>query len=203
MSNCTKERFLNDVKDHSIEIYMDDGLYRHIVFSEGGSAIYRIALITWPGCLCIRSDCGTFVFSRIEDMFDFFSGDGINPQYWAEKVLARDRDGIEQFCSKTFKEAVKSHFEDFDFDEELGKKIWEELEDQVLRFSHNQHEALEATHDFSSKYYEGDFFQDFWGELSTDAYTFSYLWCCYAIQWGIQKYQEHLNQANKELATNT
>ena len=40
---------------------------------------------------------GTWVFSRTEDMFSFFRvhqdrpGYGINPSYWAEKVIARDR----------------------------------------------------------------------------------------------------------------
>lgn len=50
----TEEQFLGCVKNHSMEIIKDDDVHRHIKFSNNGSSDYRIDLITWPGCLCIR-----------------------------------------------------------------------------------------------------------------------------------------------------
>ena len=91
---CTEQMFLDDVKNHQISIIKDDGLHRFIRFKRPDSTSYWFDLITWPGFLCISGDCGTYVFSRTEDMFDFFKmrdGDfnkkkdrllNINPRYW-------------------------------------------------------------------------------------------------------------------------
>ena len=32
-------------------------------------------------------------------------------------------------------------------------------------------------------------FQDWW-KVDTDDYSFRFLWCCYALAWGVQKYDE-------------
>ena len=69
---CTEQRFLDDVKNHQISIIKDDGLHRFIRFKRPDSTSYWFDLITWPEFLCISGDCGTYVFSRTEDMFKFF-----------------------------------------------------------------------------------------------------------------------------------
>jgi len=90
------KRFKNDTAKHEMTVLHDDGLYRHLRFTpvvtdektgkRSRSSSYWFDLITWPGCLAVNGDCGSFMFSRIEDMFEFFRGSRINPQYWAGKV---------------------------------------------------------------------------------------------------------------------
>jgi hypothetical protein len=99
-NDCTEQQFLSNVKNHTMKIIKDDDLHRHISFSNNGSNIYRFDLITWPGSLCIDGDCGTYVFRRITDMFEFFRVDdhdfnknrdgglSINTGYWGEKLTA-------------------------------------------------------------------------------------------------------------------
>jgi hypothetical protein len=98
------ERFKRDTASHEMTVLHDDGLYRHLRFmrvitDETGrhpSSSYWFELVTWPGKLAVSGDCGSFLFARREDMFEFFRSDsryGINPGYWSEKVLAGKTSG--------------------------------------------------------------------------------------------------------------
>jgi len=111
-----------------MEVLHEDGLYRHLRFTKGGSQCYRFDIHTWPGFLCICQDMGTYVFSRTPDMFDFFrlkDNDWskkhiINTGYWAEKLQAVDRDsargdgsGATEFSQEKFAEHVKEEYDNF------------------------------------------------------------------------------------------
>lgn len=100
------------------EILSDNGANRHLRFRNPNSGLYWFELITWPGVLCIHGDGGTYVFSRLNDMFDFFRETpeqlSINPGYWAEKVKAMDTIGkVFKFCEETFEQYVKGHFDEW------------------------------------------------------------------------------------------
>ena len=86
----TSTRFLLDTAFHRLEIIRDDGLYRHLRMKQPGTSCYYFDIITWPGYLTVTGDMGTWTFSRIADMFDFFGPwqDGINTGYWSEKLEA-------------------------------------------------------------------------------------------------------------------
>ena len=208
---CTEERFLNDVARHQISIIQDDGLYRHVRFKRPDSGTYYFDLITWPGRLCFTGDMGTNVFSRIEDMFAFFrtgkndwnyreNGLSINPQYWAEKLLSESRFGghrefDEEKFESTLKELViqwiKAHRDSTSKDER--RELWEEFESTVLcadgdsggyrktAAAYDFYHTVNAKHSFS--------FSDCW-EYDFTCYTHHYIWCCYALAWGIKKYDE-------------
>lgn len=81
-------RFLMDTAFHRLEIIRDDGLYRHLRMQQPGTSNYYYDVITWPGYLTVTGDMGTWTFSRIADMFDFFGAweGGINTHYWSEKL---------------------------------------------------------------------------------------------------------------------
>jgi len=109
-----------------MEVLKDEGVYRHLSFTKNGSRDYQFDLHTWPGYLCVSGDMGTYVFSRISDMFNFFiMGDNdfnskhvINPGYWAEKLQAVNSSGtLEAGCKKfsmeTFKQNVKQEYDNF------------------------------------------------------------------------------------------
>lgn len=211
---CTKERFLNDVKNHQIHVIRDDGVNRHIRFKRPESTNMYFDLLTWKGHLCYTGDMGTYVFSRVDDMFTFFRGDldqefGINPNYWGEKLLAISRfgEGYTQFNSELFKEHVledyQLYFENTERDEEDMEEIRERLDWEVLDFIDdagpeeliNRAIGFSATDDGTEPV-----FQDFW-EHNFEVYTFHYLWCCYALVWGVAKYDLHRwNQLLKDQA---
>lgn len=73
---------------HALTVVCEDGLYRHWRCQAPGTYVYGFDVVTWPGYLCVCGDIGTWVFSRVRDMLEFFESDhgGINPQYWAEKL---------------------------------------------------------------------------------------------------------------------
>ncbi len=200
MYECTENRFLGDVKDHELTVVRDDGVNRHLRFKRPGTGCYHFDLITWPGHLCITGDCGTYVFQRVEDMFKFFrmtESDlsrnpekklNINTGYWAEKVLSVDKHGkIKEFSSDTFREDVKQYFDDFfeDCDETDKNEIWNEIEESVLSYADDEHEAYRALYDFHCKGFEFAYF-----ESSCKEYTFRYIWNLYAIVYGILEYDK-------------
>jgi len=206
MDLCTEDRFLEDVKDHRMSIIRLDGsVNRHIRFKKPDSSYYYFDLITWAGHLCITGDCGTYVFARTEDMFDFFQPPKnkplkINPAYWAEKVLAEDRcRKVEKFSIDKFKKAVKSDFETWFEDSDNKKKrkeCWEEIESQ-LEYVSSEWEAVDFISTFS---FEGDQFEDFW-EHRINEYTFGYIWNLYAIVWGISQYNQFKTKVDENIKT--
>ena len=211
------EQFHKDVKNHSLRIIHDDGVSRHISFSDNGSFNYKFELITWPGYLCIAGDCGTYVFKRLNDMFQFFRSNTesdqeaektlrINPSYWGEKLDSVCRSGgYKEFSEDLFKEQVKKQFDAFWEDansEPLKMECWQEIEESVLCFSDYESEAYTAVRDFSFETDESmnDFcFQDMFVEGSYQEYTIHYIWCLYAIAYGISEYDKH--QASSQIHT--
>lgn len=150
--------FQRDTANHSMRVLRDDGVYRHIRFSDNGSSVYRFDLLTWPGCLCYTGDMGTFVFQRLEDMFEFFR-DGrerlegeeprINRSYWSEKLIGVDgsrRNGsAEEFSEEKFRRVINEYRVDWvrreverggsaleALNKEKRRELWEAVQDEVL-----------------------------------------------------------------------
>jgi len=213
---CPESRFLRDVSEHEMEVIRDDGLYRHIRFKKPGSSCMHFDLITWPGYLCYTGDMGSFVFSRLRDMFEFFRTDrehmslregealAINPQYWGEKLRAVDRSGdggkFLEFSEEKFNRAVVGDLVRWIRSnahktiKEERRDLWEAVMDEVVGADSDigGYRKQCAANDFSTRVNErcGDFyFQDFWDNDVTD-YSHSFIWCCYALAWGVAKYDE-------------
>lgn len=196
---CTEQSFLKDVANHQMTIMRDDGVYRHIRFKQPGTNEMYFDLVTWPGWLCYSGDMGTYVFQRHEDMFEFFrrpqrflpphprSGDPvlrINLGYWSEKVQAEERrEGVEQYSAEKFSARIKEWLDDA----EASDEIREAVEDEVLSSADDgEQEARRAVDEFDR---HGFRFQDF-QEVDLTEYTYRFIWCCYALVWGIQKYDQ-------------
>ena len=194
-------RFLDDVKTHEMKIIKDDGVYRSILFKRPDSGTYWFEITTWNRYLCISGDMGCYVFSRIEDMFDFFRMDdndfnkdrtkelNINAGYWGEKLQSIGRNaGYKEFSEEVFERNVKECFDQYYEDEEDQAKkdeCWEEIERWVLGQGESEEQSMKNAMDFDFK----DFtLTDFW-EYDCKTYTIHYLWALYAIVWGIQKYE--------------
>ena len=209
-SECNEARFLKDVATHEMQIIRDDGVNRHIRFKRPGTMCYHFDLITWPGHLCYTGDMGTYVFYRIEDTFEFFrmgdndwnknpNGLSINPSYWAEKIIATDKNGgHEEWDEDEFTRRVNEvrvgwmrWAKSLGADKDERRELWEEVDREVL--SDPSEEALcvsriyEFHHRAGSESFE---FIDFF-DGSMNRFTFRFLWCCYALAWGIKKYDDH------------
>lgn len=135
---CSEERFLEDIKSHEMTVVRSDGADRFIRFKRPGSGTYHFDILTWPGKLIITSDMGTWVFSRLEDMFELFRMDKkdfeyqkektlqINPDYWAEKLCMGTHDcgtSAREWDQKVFKEKVMVLFNEHDFGDWLDEDV--------------------------------------------------------------------------------
>jgi hypothetical protein len=189
-----RQEFERATTEHEVTVLRDDGLYRHLRCQAPGTWIYGFDVVTWPGYLFIGGDVEDFVFARISDMFEFF-GDGtkyskgINPGYWSEKLQGprrgdlaqryspdRLRAQIREWCSERCKELDRAEAED------LKRAIADLLDREELA---DQTSALFLVRDFEHaghQIYEPE-------EWDVREYTQSFLWCCWAIVWAIERYK--------------
>ena len=212
----TEARFLKDVESHVMEIIKEDGLHRHIRFRKPGTMCMHFDLITWPGYLCYTGDMGTYVFRRLDDMFQFFRTDreyaqsrgkqlGINADYWAEKLQAVDgsrrANGVKEYSPERFSKIVKEQLVNWMRESNLSREERRELRDQVesevlWKANDGEVRAFDAANEFTVKVGGQKFqFSDFW-EHDFTKYTHRFLWCCYALAWSIQKYDEYKEATN-------
>jgi hypothetical protein len=140
---------------------------------------------------------GCYVFSRLQDMFDFFRVDrehgvSINPCYWGEKCESTDRQGLTEFDEDAARKRIKKELADWmrdnrEYTAEQRREVREQVQDEVLSCVDDGEYALrDAMNGFENEH-AGRMFEDAW-EWDFREYTFHYLWCCYALAWGIQQY---------------
>jgi hypothetical protein len=190
--------FAENTAGMHMRVLRDDGLYRHLRFRRPEHGFNWFEIITWPHGLTFNGDHGCWSFSRIEDMFEFFThGLGyevkINPSYWAEKLLACDRStgDATQFDAEYFQQCLVESIDGYDIEERpegFKESLIEELDD-VLSGLDSEDEVRRAADDFE---YEGFTFSDIW-EIDGQRYTFRYLYCLYATVWAIQQYKQLKN----------
>lgn len=199
-----KENFLKDIAEHTeINIQLDDGVFRHIKFSRKGSSVFHFNITTFPGHLTITGDMGSYTFSRMYDMFDFFVGDEfsnddlrINPSYWSEKLESVCKiSGVEEFNSEDAEVRIldyvgKIYHDEYDGDEDKEDLI-EDIRSQIdfqdeIRMRDSFVYAVHSD-DFLTEYINVN---DYLMDINFRSHTYHYIWCCYAIVWGILKYKE-------------
>ncbi|GGK62034.1 hypothetical protein Sme01_03970 [Sphaerisporangium melleum] len=189
------ERFKRDTAEHVMTIRHDDGLYRHLQFSNPDRRwAYWFQIITVPNALIFRGDGESFVFSRLEDMFAFFRGPigHINPTYWAEK-LTSDRDSVMKYSQDLFNQHVADDLKQAEADWPGVTAAWEK---KVSGFfaeynTEYEHDARAALNDFQylpeGATGEPFRFQDAW-EWQLKEYHWWFLWALHGIVWGIAQY---------------
>lgn len=205
----TESRFLKDVTDHQMEIIRDDGIYRHLRFKRPGTNNMYFNLVTWPGYLAYSGDMGCFVFSRLADMFEFFrigknDWAAINLGYWSEKLQAvdgnRDNGSAREFDEEKFNRVVTEYLvgwireNRYSATKDERRELWDAVMSNVIGADGDSdgHRKRIAAHDFSHFVNNdvGDFyFRDFW-EYDLMKFSYRFVWCCYALAWGIRMYDE-------------
>lgn len=196
------ERFAADTTNHQMTVLRDDGLYRHLRFKAPGTGFYWFDLVTWPGRLAFTGDMDGYVFARVTDMFEFFrtpGGFSINPDYWSEKVDG-GRARCKAFSEDRFRKLVTEYADDDAegdwpglqaavqaeiLDDPDGEASYEDGARQMLnRFSYSPNGVREFQ------------FESAW-EWDLSDYTWSFLWACQAIVWGIAQYDDAHRAASK------
>ena len=209
----TKEDFLKDVSKHQMTVKLDQGIYRHLLFKEPGTSNHWFEVVTTPHRLMISGDMGTWVFSRIEDMFDFFRRkDGeINAGYWAEKLINGTSGGSSEakiYDGDAYKDRLIESIDNYNLEPEKKAMVVSALEDldfydeywimsQINEFEvdFEEPEVYQSTRDMARygiaprKKRDSFTFQDVW-EISMKVYSYHFLWCLYAIVYAINKYDE-------------
>lgn len=204
--SCNEQSFLNDVREHQIAVIRDDGVHRHLRFQNPGTMCMHFDLITWPGYLCYTGDMGTYVFRRLNDMFQFFRTDadsawlkskgltlGINLSYWGEKLEAIDRgDGYKKWSEDLFRDRLRESFDQWAERALRPSEIesaWQTVEQDVIH--EMEYGGKETAYRLAMECEINGKrpFQDFW-EVDAEEYSHRFVWCCYALAWGVAKYDQ-------------
>ena len=208
MDNKMIQDFNNSIADHAIEIVKDDGLHRHLDCGKPGTYYYRFHITTWPRYLCISGDMGTFVFSRLTDMFEFHRlpmDRDINLYYWAEKIQAGNRDaehGFERFSEDRFREAVLNDFKEYVRGRYIRgselKRLRQRLKHEVLSYEQDGYvRGVDAAMRFEL---DGEpVFPEFYDNRLFEP-TYQFVWCCHAIRWAIHQYDRIKAEQTPEVA---
>lgn len=196
-------RFMRDTAHHNVIIEHDEGVYRHLIFKAPGTNSYRFDIITWPGYLTVTGDMGTWTFAREWDMVTHFfpigTAEGINPGYWSEKVEAGTHGGREAICyqfnEKGFAIALneylnnwRSNLDEDDDADDIEKAL--SVRDSLLGEGFNNSDAaMYALYnaDWPDSIETYELAESINYSLTT--YNFHFLWICYAIIWGIERYR--------------
>lgn len=190
-------RFVRDAAGLEMTVLHDEGLWRHLRFRSPRTGLYWFDIITSPGLLTFNGDTGTFVFSRLPDMLEFFTGAYINPGYWGEKLRASS--AYRNFSPELFAQRVREHVNEWVTDHawpaEMVDELRAALEEDVLEFDGTSNEAHQALIDFQwSGTHEGERygfeFTDSW-EWNLEDYETQYLWACHAIRAAVIAYRAH------------
>lgn len=195
-------RFVRNTARHNVIIERDDGVYRHIIFKAPGTNSYRFEIITWPGYLTVTGDMGTWTFSREWDMISQFfpvgTAEGINPYYWSEKIEAGTHGGRDAICydfdDDGFVKALNAYLDEWrdNLDEEDDA---EEIEHALETRDSLTQEGFNNAGAAAYALYNADWPRsiDTYGlaesvNHSLQKFSFHYLWICYAIVWGSERY---------------
>jgi hypothetical protein len=186
------ERFINDTAEHRMRIVHDDGLYRHLRCNAPGTWCYGYNVVTWPGYLSVNGDCGDFTFSRVTDMFTFFRGDHINPDYWASKLPNRDAaDGTRRYSRDLFVPRVMEWYTNHcEWEPDEDGSLKQALDDQVFNYGppDSRHEAIERLSEF--EHHSGGTclrIDEPW-DFDFREWDWQFLWCCWGIVQAIAQY---------------
>lgn len=188
-TKCKQDDFLKDVAKHQMFVKLEQGVYRHIVFQQPEHTfLHRFEIITTPWRLMVTGDMGTWVFARLEDMFEFFRTDhgGVNLSYWAEKLQNGAHgcsDASKVYDGEVYRTRLIDSLDNYSITKKKRAEIIRELKN--IDFE-DEHWVLGQINDFDV---DGWSFQDVW-EIDMKTYSHHFVWCCYAIAWAIQQWDK-------------
>lgn len=194
MRQATAEQFLKDVANHQMTTSHESGVYRHLRFQIPLDSNMWFDLVTWPGFLTIAGDMGTWTFARVPDMFTFFRSKElhINPSYWSEKIQGGVHGGSDTakvYDFETFASRLMDQLQNYySLEGDDLAAVQQAVKDEIL-CSEDRYESIAAFRDFSHTLEDGRKFEfDSFEIPDGKDYAYHFIWCLYAIVWGIQQY---------------
>lgn len=203
MREPTVDVFLKDIAEHNMTVLLDSGIHRHIRFRRPGDSNHWFEIVTWPYHLTLAGDMGTWTFSRLEDMLTFFRSSReiyINASYWAEKLQNGVHGGSDQskvFCAEKFGERLLGRVEGDGLEGTAADTVRQAIKDDILCYD-TEWEMMEAARDFECNYEEEGSYENVTHDRTfqfescelpdAKVYCYHFIWCLYAIVWGIQQY---------------
>lgn len=196
-------RFTGDVAHHQMRIELDQNGYRHLRFAQPNSSFYWFEVITWPSHLMVNGDMGTFVFhASSTDMLAFFRSTtgAINPDYWAQKLLAAPASTPGRRLGREFSlDALRHHLwslgKDWRREAVLTSRERATFKAELAAFlddlADDESAALEAADGYAWVSGVGDTFEFDWDDLYDSPFehhTVHFLWTCHAIVHAITTY---------------
>lgn len=195
------EIFNRDTAGHEMDVLHNDGLYRHLQFTTPGHGNGAFQIVTCPGLLTITGDMGTFSFSQISDMFDYFRG-AFKPERWATKVVNGASGGakeVSEFSNSAFKQwLLVDHVESLDEYSAAVVEEWRSVLDvnflndnaQVVGTASEAAwllDQLELPEELEEHYNAASYSSQEW-----DVFSFQFAWCAAAILTAIRTFGAHL-----------
>lgn len=216
-------QFFKDIAAHTVEIVHDANEIRYLRCRRPGTNCYSFEIVTYPGYLVMSGDMGAWTFTRLRDMFEFFRdgvrGEGndglqVNHRYWAEKLDAVDKGGVDEFDRDAYLAIIDERVAEFRAEnggeDDTGAPVLadmpedlQELIDDLKSGCHElgprgEIEAYDALDEFEDP--EGRIkFTDIW-EYNFRRYTFRFTWALYAIVWTIREYDRLKIEAQRVAA---
>ncbi|UOO93348.1 hypothetical protein [Vitreoscilla stercoraria] len=199
-----EQHFPEQVAHHKMNILSDNGIVRHIDFRNPDNSNRHFAITTWPHHLAISGDMGTFVFNVYAqggDPFRFFRAIWTPTcfGYWAEKLKAGH---WKNYSSEKAVRAVMTYLSEFaeDGDLDFSKTSFEsleELEEHLQRYADSEHDFIhEVDSIVGIDMGLCDIFEICNSFDEADTY---YIWCCLAIKWAIDQY-DNPQEVEQEMA---
>lgn len=204
MNRVTIDSFLNDVKDHKMTLcsYDPQSKVRHLRFQKHGTIIQSFQITSLPSRLIISGDMGDYIFARSDDDMFYWVGrdvNEINPNYMSAKVVSIDRRcGLSVFDHNVLKqvvyESVEERMEDQPINDRDKAFIYDKVNRMLSRCETEEqayHELREFLLKVEDKYLDYLIikFDEAW-EWDFTRLSDNFLWCCYALAWGIDQYFE-------------
>lgn len=190
-----KKDFLKRSEKLQMTIVKDDGVFRHLSFRDPEHNHGWFTVTTFPGHLVVVGDYGSYVFARVEDMFEFFRGGAdTDPGYCASKALAEDVEEDRRcwvYDWDKLREEVSTDFYDYiTYDnrpeDETQKEDWEmELYDFLDQCEYEEgYLSTDSTElDDSGFVYERTNYNPY-------SMSYSYLWTHAAVSWAVEQYDK-------------
>lgn len=191
-----KRAFDEYARDHEMTVFLDQGVYRHLRFISPKTSVGWFEIVTSPNLLTVHGDLGNFSFSRLDDMFEFFRGREINPDYWSQKVQSVDRhSAITEFSPEHAKAWIDEELEDFDTSALLSrdKESYEIDLHDVKEDAEDYRTFVDNVETFFQNYIapHEQYARDLPEFRSVSEYSHRFLLCLWCIVYAIESYDQN------------
>ena len=190
-----RERVLRDIKDHRMQVIQDNGVFRHIRMAKPGTMNMHFNITTTPGYLIYTGDMGSFVFSRVHDMFNFMDIDWgrkvptIDYRYWGQKCEAADKHGgIEEYDPDSLKAMAVQVFRQHEFPKDQRMPAWSEFREDILGYM-GEDEREDICRVMQFEYLGERPCEDFYMDGPFWKHTMRFRWACWVIAHTVRDYR--------------